>query len=131
MSTPSPNEATTPADGLSDHELSKRFYYGGMFGLPWLWIVHAIHFYGKQRNIDAQRLLREEQQLADQSPTELDTNTETAEKERVWVTRGRNSAVIVTAVWVTWVLFAQLIFPDKLPSSWYVRDATSYAATGW
>ena len=64
MSTPSPNEATTPADGLSDHELSKRFYYGGMFGLPWLWIVHAIHFYGKQRNIDAQRLLREEQQLA-------------------------------------------------------------------
>ncbi len=64
MSSSSPNEATTPTEGLTDDELSKRFYYGGMFGLPWLWIVHAIHFYGKQRNIDAQRMLREEQQLA-------------------------------------------------------------------
>ena len=53
------------------------------------------------------------------------------ENERMWVTRGRNSAVIVTAVWVTWVLIVQVIFPNKLPSSWYVRDANSYAATGW
>lgn len=223
MSSSSPNESSTPTEGLQDDELSKRFYYGGMFGLPWLWIVHAVHFYGKQRNIEAQRMLREEQQLGgkggiiceswrfararlatilfaltfdscstlplwakicfkdlwstafwdaiihlrsinnslflsghtlinhifsqysafnvflhvntylptDQSPIELDTNSETAEKERVWVTRGRNSAVIVSAIWVTWVLFAQQIFPDSLPSSWYVRDATSYAATGW
>lgn len=68
---------------------------------------------------------------SDQSPTEFDTNTETLEKERAWVTRGRNSAVIVTAVWLTWVIFAQFIFPDSLPSSWFVRDANSYAATGW
>jgi len=65
------------------------------------------------------------------TPTESDTNNEIAEKERMWVKRGRNSAVVVTATWLTWVIFVQLIFPDMLPSSWYVRDANSYAATGW
>jgi len=125
MSSSSPDEPSTPSEALRDDELSKRFYYGGMFGLPWLWIVHAFHFYGKQRNIDAQRMLREEQNITD------DTETETADVERMWVRRGRNSAVVVTAGWLTWVLFVQLIFPDSLPSSWYVRDPNSYAATGW
>ena len=64
MSSSSPDESSTSAEGLRDEELSRRFYYGGLFGLPWLWIVHAIHFYGKQRNIEAQRMLREEQQIA-------------------------------------------------------------------
>jgi hypothetical protein len=69
--------------------------------------------------------------LLDPSPSEFDTNNETLEKERMWVRRGRNSAVVVSAAWVTWVLFVQLIFPDFLPSTWYVRDPNSYAATGW
>ena len=65
------------------------------------------------------------------SPTEFDDNSGVAEKERMWVTRGRNSAVVVTAAWITWVLFVQLIFTDSIPSSWFVRDANSYEATGW
>ena len=69
MSSPSPDEPSTPPEGLRDDELSKRFYYGGMCGLPWLWIVHAIHFYGKQRNIEAQRMLREEQQMTGKDDT--------------------------------------------------------------
>lgn len=128
MSSSPPDEPLTPDEELRDDELSKRFYYGGMFGLPWLWIVHAIHFYGKQRNIEAQSMLREEHNIADPSQSELD---ETLEKERMWVTRGRNCAVVVSAAWITWVLFVQLIFPDSLPSTWYVRDPNSYAATGW
>ena len=64
MSSPSPDEPSTPSEGLNDDELSKRFYFGGMLGLPWLWIVHAIHFYGKQRSMDAQRMLREAQRNA-------------------------------------------------------------------
>jgi len=131
MSSTSPDEPSTLPEGLRDDELSKRFYYGGMFGLPWLWIVHVIHFYGKQRNIEAQRMLREEQHIADPPPSEFDTNDETAEKERMWARRGRNSAVVISAAWVTWVLFVQVIFPDSLPSAWYVRDPNSYEATGW
>ena len=63
--------------------------------------------------------------------SELDTGNENAEKERMWVMRGRNSAIAVTCGWITWILFVQVIFPDSLPSSWYVRDPNSFAATGW
>jgi len=66
----------------------------------------------------------------DPSP-ERDTGNEAAEKERMWVMRGRNSAIAVTCGWITWILFVQVIFPDSLPSSWYVRDPNSFAATGW
>jgi hypothetical protein len=66
----------------------------------------------------------------DPSP-ERDTDNEAAEKERMWVMRGRNSAIAVTCGWITWILFVQVIFPDSLPSSWYVRDPNSFAATGW
>ena len=48
------------APPLRDDELSRRIYYGGLVGLPWLWIVHTVHYYGKQRKIDAQRILRQE-----------------------------------------------------------------------
>lgn len=72
MSSSTPDEPSTPAEELRDDELSKRFYYGGMFGLPWLWIVHAIHFYGKQRNIEAQSMLREEHHIAGKDRTRRD-----------------------------------------------------------
>ncbi|MGK3737412.1 MAG: hypothetical protein ACI8RD_007033 [Bacillariaceae sp.] len=63
MSTSSEDPPPGPEE-LKDDELSRRFYFGGLIGLPWLWIVHAIHYYGKQRNEDAQRILREEQHIA-------------------------------------------------------------------
>mmetsp|Transcript_10183 Transcript_10183/g.24730 ORF Transcript_10183/g.24730 Transcript_10183/m.24730 type:complete len:132 (+) Transcript_10183:186-581(+) len=131
MSSSNPDEPATTDGGLTDDELSKRFYYGGLFGLPWLWIVHAFHFHGKRRHIEAQRMLRDEQQMADESSPEVDADNEIAEKESMWVRRARDSAVVVSAAWVTWVVFVQLIFPDALPSSWYIRDANSFEATGW
>ena len=72
MSSSPPDEPLTPDEELRDDELSKRFYYGGMFGLPWLWIVHAIHFYGKQRNIEAQSMLREENNISGKDITRRD-----------------------------------------------------------
>ena len=62
MSSSNPDEPETLDGEIRDDELSKRFYYCGLFGLPWLWIVHAIHYHGKRRHIEAQRMLREEQQ---------------------------------------------------------------------
>ena len=75
MSSPSPDEPSSPVEGLRDDELSKRFYYGGMFGLPWLWIVHAIHFYGKQRTVEAHIMLREEQQIAGKDVTRCERSS--------------------------------------------------------
>ena len=43
-SSPFASPSSLPAD-----ELSKRFFYGGCFGLPWLWIVHVFYWYGKAR----------------------------------------------------------------------------------
>ena len=63
MSTSSDDPPPGPEE-LRDDQLSRRYYIGGLIGLPWLWIVHAIHYYGKQRNEDAQRILREEQHIA-------------------------------------------------------------------
>ena len=37
--------SSLPADVIS-----KRMFYGGCFALPWLWIVHTLHWYGKNRS---------------------------------------------------------------------------------
>lgn len=63
--------------------------------------------------------------------SERDVVNEVAEKERMWVMRCRNSAVAVSFAWIAWILFVQVIFTDSLPSSLYVRDPNSFAATGW
>ena len=30
--------------------LSKRMFMGGMFGLPWLWVVHVLYFRGNKES---------------------------------------------------------------------------------
>lgn len=60
-----------------------------------------------------------------------DAESDVTENERMWVMRGRKSAIIVSAVWVTWVVLVQFVLPNQLPSSFYVRDANSFEATGW
>jgi hypothetical protein len=37
---------------LRDDELSRGMFYVGCFGLPWLWIVHTIFWYEKQKTVD-------------------------------------------------------------------------------
>lgn len=64
-----PSSSDESSEELRDDELSRRFYYGGLIGLPWLWTVHTIHYYGKQRNEEAQRILREEQHIAGKNKT--------------------------------------------------------------
>jgi hypothetical protein len=43
---------STTSTPLRDDELSRRMFYVGCFGLPWLWIVHTIFWYGKQKTAD-------------------------------------------------------------------------------
>ena len=68
---------------------------------------------------------------ADRSPEEQAAAEEIANNERMWVKRGRNSAVVVVFVWVVWVLIVQVIATDIFPSSWFVRTPDQGEYTGW
>lgn len=35
---------------LTDDQISKRIFYAGLFGLPWLQLVHSMGFYSNKRN---------------------------------------------------------------------------------
>lgn len=41
--------STTTNTAPKADEVSRRVFYGGMFGLPWLWIVHTLGWYSKQK----------------------------------------------------------------------------------
>jgi hypothetical protein len=49
----------------------------------------------------------------------------------MWVNRSRNCAILMTLLWFTWILLVQFIFPEKLPSSLYVRVPDQGEYTGW
>lgn len=57
-STEAENLSSLP-EGLQDDELSRRYYLCGFAALPWLWIVHTLHWYGKQRRDSLAALLRD------------------------------------------------------------------------
>ena len=40
------------SSSLREDEISQRIFYGGLFALPWLWMVHAMGYYSKKRNTD-------------------------------------------------------------------------------
>ena len=64
------------------------------------------------------------------NPTARDI--EIARNEQLWVRRCQVCSVLVSAVWIAWVLVIQVFMTDKFPASWFVRasDSTS-EATGW
>ena len=55
MSSPE-SSSSSSGQPLKPDELSKRMFYGGCCGLPWLWIVHTLFWYGKLRG-DGDELL--------------------------------------------------------------------------
>jgi hypothetical protein len=57
--------------------------------------------------------------------------TEVFQNQKMWVNRSRNCAILMTLLWFTWILLVQFIFPEKLPSSLYVRVPDQGEYTGW
>ena len=45
---------------LRDDELSEKYFYAGCFGLPWLWVVHAMNYKTKNKK-GSGALLRQEE----------------------------------------------------------------------
>jgi hypothetical protein len=57
---------------------------------------------------------------------------EIARNEFLWVRRCQICAVLLSAVWIAWVLVIQVFMTDSFPSSWFVRSSDSTnEATGW
>lgn len=54
---------------MRDDVLAKRLFYGGCLGLPWLWLVQVMYWYGKERQ-DSQ----EEQSNQEALLNNADTN---------------------------------------------------------
>jgi hypothetical protein len=117
---------------ITPDELSRRMFFGGMLGLPWLWIAHTLYWYGKQRedrrrsddDDDGRNGGRQEQDDSSSSP-------EILLAQKMWVQRCRNSAIVVTASWVAWVLIVQVLLTDHFPDSWFVAQDSTGEATGW
>lgn len=69
---------------------------------------------------------------AEQSGTEENPSlAEIAYNEQMWVKRARNSAVIVTLAWISWVVIVQVLATDIFPVSWFVRTPDQGEYTGW
>mmetsp|Transcript_14985 Transcript_14985/g.42341 ORF Transcript_14985/g.42341 Transcript_14985/m.42341 type:complete len:147 (+) Transcript_14985:72-512(+) len=120
------NGANNDDGEIRADELSRRMFWGGCLGLPWLWIVHTFYWHGQQRAAD-QTLLDSREQ--DQSAMEDDEIVKM--KQREWVRRGRNGAMLVTTVWFAWIAIAQIFLDDLLPNFLYVRSENYADRTGW
>mmetsp|Transcript_10923 Transcript_10923/g.30167 ORF Transcript_10923/g.30167 Transcript_10923/m.30167 type:complete len:130 (+) Transcript_10923:226-615(+) len=127
----SPEAGSNAASGeeageLRRDELSRRMFIGGLFGLPWLWIVHTFFWHGQQRAADQALLDSNEDARQPQQEEELINM-----KQREWVRRGRNAAVVAMTLWCGWIVVVQLFLKDILPNALYVRSEDYAERTGW
>ncbi|CAJ1955195.1 unnamed protein product [Cylindrotheca closterium] len=110
---------------LRDDEISQKYFYAGCFGLPWLWIVHAMNYKTKSKKSSGALLTQEGNQPEDLTQQECDR----AEKQ--WVDRCRSSAIVVSIAWLAWVLVVQVFLTDIFPTELFVRTAEQGEYTGW
>lgn len=133
--------------------LSKRMFFAGCFGLPWLWICNALYFrlqvfgplvlvdywpgqtppplssedeggnYGDGNNNNNNP---DQQQAVDQQ-----LEREVERKELVtWVKRSTRGALLVMTLFVAWIVTFQ-VTKDNFGPKWFVMDETDAAKTGW
>jgi hypothetical protein len=117
-------------------KLAKLLFCIGCAGLPWLWAVHLMFWFGKQRR----RALGEEDQSDDNQSGLLDGESyqddepadpaEVALEEKKWVRREFLAMVLVFLAWATWIIVFQIL-KDYFPSGWLVRGGDEGELTGW
>ena len=114
--------------------LSKRMFTAGCFGLPWLWIVHALYWRHPSEDDADQGLLNAD----DHFPQEEDavavamTPDEIKLEAAKWVQRCQYGATVVCTGWVAWIVAAQVLrVYGMLPASLFMLNADDQALTGW
>ena len=129
--------------------LSKRMFFAGCLGLPWLWICNALYFrlrvFGPLVLVDYwpghfptppsdnnshdrdNASGSSDQQQAAEAQLELEVD----QKELVkWVTRSVWGAFIVMPLFVAWIISFQVL-KDSFGPQWFVMDETDFEVTGW
>lgn len=104
--------------------LSKRLFYAGCFGLPWLWAVHVLYHYS---NGSDSGLINPDDHFEDGAPVSaafIQTNTEK------YVAYSKVGASVCGIFFVAWIFVAQ-IFRGVLPAELYLLNGDNVALTGW
>jgi len=113
--------------------LSKRIFFAGCFGLPWLWIVHFLH--ANELEDNAANGGSQERETLDVD-AEFPENETTLNQEQIdlsrryWIQRCKTGAVTIVCSWIGWIAVAQ-VMKGHLPGNWYVRAPDDNEWTGW
>ena len=133
MSEPEPTKAQ------SEITLSRRMFFAGCLGLPWLWICNIMYFrrqvFGAQVFFDYWPGKRDEylNEHSEQSEGNRETNLPTLhEKNELekWVKRSTRGAFIVVSVFLAWVITFQ-VNKENFSSGWFVMDMSEEESSGW
>eukprot|EP00956_Cyclotella_meneghiniana_P029675 scaffold72655_cov36-Cyclotella_meneghiniana.AAC.2 len=100
--------------------LSRRMFYGGCLGLPWLWICNVLYF-------------RQYLKSLNNTNNNNNNNNRTAEEKNEiekWVKRSTIGATIVVSVFLAWIVTFQ-VNKENFGSAWFVMDMTEEESSGW
>lgn len=112
--------------------LSKRLFFGGLLGLPWLWIVHVLYFKGNQQTNEG--LINPDDHFHDEPANQSDglSPDEIQQEASKWVRRSQIGATIVMTFWIGWIVTAQYLrVSGDLPKSFFFYSADDSEITGW
>lgn len=126
---------------MREDVLARRLFYVGCLGLPWLWIVHILYWFGKQhRNSnnnddnDDGATNQQNDGLMDGESTPTEQTPANPEdvllEERKWVRRELVGSVVVVMAWITWVIVFRLL-QDYFPRGFFVQAPDDGEFSGW
>mmetsp|Transcript_13875 Transcript_13875/g.16764 ORF Transcript_13875/g.16764 Transcript_13875/m.16764 type:complete len:131 (-) Transcript_13875:1448-1840(-) len=130
---------------MRDDVLAQRLFYGGCLGLPWLWLVHVMYWYGKQRQNSQDGEASNSEALLSNADTNDDDETQGSNSNdgasalsdeeikmeaQKWVQRSKYGSTVVFGLWAGWIVFFQLS-KDKFGPNWFVRTEDEGEFTGW
>jgi hypothetical protein len=123
---------------MREDKLARLLFLVGCAGLPWLWAVHLMYWFGKQRrralNEDEQETSSSQEGLLDSESIPHDEEpgdpAEVELEEKMWVRREFLGLVLAIMAWVTWIIVFQIL-KDYFPPGWLVRGQDDAELTGW
>jgi len=138
--------------------LSKRMFFGGCFGLPWLWICNALYFrlqvFGPLVLVDYWPGQQPPPSLNGEDTTHggVSTNNDnnnnnnssdqqqtmeqqleyemTRKQLETWVKRSTIGAFVVMSLFVSWIITFQ-VNKDSFAPKWFVMDEEDATKSGW
>jgi hypothetical protein len=126
-----------PTKIQSEIILSRRMFYAGCLGLPWLWICNIMYFrrkvFGPSLMFDYWPGKRDEflNALNEGESNERDVPTlhEKNELEK-WVKRSTRGAIVVVSVFLAWIVTFQ-VNKENFGSGWFVMDMSEDENSDW